>query len=276
MQLTPAEHDRLLIFTVAELARARRARGLRLNVPEATALVADAVCEAARDGARHAEAVRAGQRLLGPDDVLPGVADVVREVKVEALFEDGTRLVVVPDPVAGRVPGASGPGAIVPAADPEADRTTDADRAPARGAVTVEVRNTAPVPITVTSHFHFLEVNPRLAFDRAAAYGRHLDVPAGSTVRFPPGGVVTVQLVPIAGARVVVGMAGLVDGPLDAPGAREAALELLRETGFLDTGVAGTGSVSGPVGPASIDVPAADEAVGRMRALLRERPQVQQ
>ena len=98
MQLTPAEQDRLLIFTAAQLARSRRGRGLRLNVPETVAIVADTVCEAARDGARHADALAAGQQVLGPDDVLPGVADIVREVKVEAVFDDGTRLVVVPDP----------------------------------------------------------------------------------------------------------------------------------------------------------------------------------
>ena len=86
MQLTPSERDRLLLFTVAELARARRARGLRLNVPEATALIADSVAEAARDGKRHDEALVIGQSVLGPDDVLPGVADVLIDVKVEALF----------------------------------------------------------------------------------------------------------------------------------------------------------------------------------------------
>ena len=99
MKLTPSERDRLLIFTTAELARARRARGLRLNVPEATALIADAVCEAARDGARLRDAIVAGRAVLGPHDVLPGVAAIVGDVKVEAVFDDGTRLVVVTDPI---------------------------------------------------------------------------------------------------------------------------------------------------------------------------------
>ena len=92
MRLTPTERDRLLLFGAAELARARRARGLRLNVPEATALIADTVCEAARDGKRLAEAIEAARSVLGPDDVLPGVADVVTEVHVEAVFDDGSRL----------------------------------------------------------------------------------------------------------------------------------------------------------------------------------------
>ena len=93
MRLTPTDRDRLLLFTAAELARARRARGLRLNVPEATALIADTVCEAARDGARLMEAAALGASILTADDVLPGVPDIVREVKVEAVFDDGTFLV---------------------------------------------------------------------------------------------------------------------------------------------------------------------------------------
>ena len=111
MRLTPTERDRLLLFGAAELARARRARGLRLNVPEATALIADTVCEAARDGRRLAEAIEAARGVLGPDDVLPGVADVVTEVHVEAVFDDGSRLAVVSDPIGGAEPlGDDAPG----------------------------------------------------------------------------------------------------------------------------------------------------------------------
>ena len=103
MQLTPTERDRLLLFSAAELARRRRAAGVLLNVPEATALVADAVCEAARDGARHAEALAAGRAALGVAEVLVEVADIVTRVTVEAVFDDGTRLVVVEEPI-GPVP----------------------------------------------------------------------------------------------------------------------------------------------------------------------------
>ncbi|MGV9773399.1 urease subunit gamma [Streptosporangium sp. NPDC003464] len=232
MRLTPAERDRLLLFTAAGLARARKARGLRLNVPEATALIADTVCEAARDGARLAEAVEAGRGALGPDDVLPGVADVVTEVMVEAVFDDGTRLAVVSDPFGGGSLGGEAPGAVIGAAAPPAGEDPGAE------AVEVEVLNTATVPISVTSHFHFFEVNPRLRFDRGAAYGRRLAVPAGSTVRFDPGRGRTVRLVPIGGARVAIGFAGLVDGPLDAPGAFERAMEKARACGYLGSGPA--------------------------------------
>ncbi|MGW5653644.1 urease subunit gamma [Streptomyces humi] len=223
MRLTPTERDRLLLFGAAELARARRARGLRLNVPEATALIADTVCEAARDGRRLAEAVEAARAVLGPADVLPGVADVVTEVHVEAVFDDGSRLAVVTDPIGGGGLGEDAPGALLPGpdhADPEA-------------VVRLTVTNTAGVPVSVTSHFHFFEANPRLDFDRAAAYGLRLAVPAGSSVRFGPGESQEVGLLPIGGARVAIGFAGLVDGPLDAPGAREEALRRAAACGYL-------------------------------------------
>ncbi|MFA3876925.1 urease subunit gamma [Streptomyces sp. MMCC 100] len=223
MRLTPTERDRLLLFGAAELARARRARGLRLNVPEATALIADTVCEAARDGARLTEAIERARSVLGPDDVLPGVADVVTEVHVEAVFDDGSRLAVVSDPVGGGGLGADAPGALLPGrehAEPEA-------------ALRLPVTNTATVPVSVTSHFHFFEANPRLEFDRERAYGTRLAVPAGSSVRFGPGERVEVGLVPIGGARVAIGFAGLVDGPLDAPGAKEEALRRAAACGYL-------------------------------------------
>jgi urease subunit gamma/beta len=233
MRLTPQERDRLLIFTAAELARARRARGLRLNVPETIALVADAVIEAARDGRRLREAVQAGRSVLGPDDVLPGVADVVTEVSVEAVFDDGTRLAVVEDPVGGGHLGAAAPGALLLAEVATAD---DAAGGAGRGEVELTVTNTADVPVSVTSHWHFFEANPRLRFDRAAAFGRHLAVPAGLSVRFDPGVAVEVRLVPIGGKRVAIGFAGLVDGSLDEPGARDRALARARSCGYLGAG----------------------------------------
>ncbi|OAR22300.1 urease subunit gamma [Streptomyces sp. ERV7] len=236
MRLTPTERDRLLLFGAAELARARRARGLRLNVPEATALIADTVCEAARDGRRLAEAIAAARSVLGPDDVLPGVADVVTEVHVEAVFDDGSRLAVVPAPISDAAGlGRDAPGAVLPGPQgPEPEP-----------AVRLAVRNTAAVPVSVTSHFHFFEANPRLDFDRAAAYGMRLCVPAGSSVRFDPGGEGEVGLVPIGGARVAIGFAGLVDGPLDAPGAKEEALRRAAACGYLGVGEA-TSPEGGP------------------------------
>lgn len=228
MLLTPSERDRLLLFTAAELARARRARGLRLNAPEATALIADTVCEAARSGARLEDAVAAGRSVLGPDDVLPGVADIVDEVHVEAVFDDGSRLAVISDPI-GAAGDPDGPGAVL-AADRELPRRGDVTR--------VSVTNTATVPISVTSHIHFFEVNARLRFDRAAGYGRRPNLPAGATLRLDPGQTREIELVPVGGDRVVIGFAGLVDGPLDAPGAFDEAMRRAEACGYLTGGPA--------------------------------------
>ena len=245
MRLTPTDRDRLLIFTAAELARARRARGLRLNVPEATALIADTVCEAARDGRRVVEAAAAAASVLGPDDVLPGVVDIVSEVKVEAVFDDGTRMVVVRNPFGATATslGDDAPGAIL-VAPRSPEGSPDASGDPPPDVVTLTVVNTGDVPVSITSHFHFFEVNPRLRFDRAAAYGRRLAIAAGASLRFDPGAEVTAPLVPIGGARVAIGFAGLVDGPLDAPGAKQAALARAAAHGYLgaDTPEDGSGS----------------------------------
>jgi urease subunit gamma/beta len=198
---------------------------LLLNVPEAVALIADTVCEAARDGARLMEAAARGAAVLAEADVLPGVPDIVREVKVEAVFDDGTRMVVVRDPFGeGAGLGDEAPGAVIAAARESV--------APA-GLVHVMVTNTSEVPVSITSHFHFFEVNPRLSFDRAASYGMRLAIPAGAAQRFEPGVPTEAPLVPIGGARIAIGFAGLVDGPLDAPGAREGALARAAEQGYL-------------------------------------------
>jgi urease subunit gamma/beta len=265
VNLTPTEVDRLMLHLAASLARARRDRGLRLNVPEATAIIADAVAEAARDGRTHPEAVEVGRSILGPDDVLPGVADIVTQVHVEAVFDDGSRLVSVADPIGGGHLGESAPGALLPGIhrDDEGIHVGDATRS--SDTVSVTVVNESVVPISVSSHFHFFEVNPRLRFDRAAAYGRRLDVPAGSTVAFPPAVPVDVALVPIGGARVVVGFAGLVDGPLDAPDAKELAVARARACGFADSGA--PMDASGPGGADA--VAATEDPAGAVPALVR-------
>jgi urease subunit gamma/beta len=193
MRLTPFEEDRLLVFLAAELARRHRAAGLALNHPEAVALMADAMLEAARTGASYEGVEAAGREAVSPDEVLPGVRDLVDEVRVEVLMGDGTRLVVLVDPLgrgAPRDPG--GPGAIVadrPPADPTAGREHR----------TLEVRNGSRRVVMVSSHHAFHEVNARLVFDRAAAVGFRLDLPSGGTERWEPGETRTVTLVRFAG-----------------------------------------------------------------------------
>jgi urease subunit gamma len=99
MHLTPQERDKLLIFVAGEVARARKARGLKLNLPEATALISSAMQEMARDGKSVAEIMSAGTTILSKTDVMEGVADTITEIQIEATFPDGTKLVTVHNPI---------------------------------------------------------------------------------------------------------------------------------------------------------------------------------
>ena len=99
MNLTPREKDKLLIAMAAEVARRRRARGVKLNHPEAVALISDFVVEGARDGRSVAELMRDGAKVLARDDVMDGVADMIHDIQVEATFPDGTKLVTVHNPI---------------------------------------------------------------------------------------------------------------------------------------------------------------------------------
>lgn len=215
MPLTPGESDRLLLHLEASLAQRRRDRGLRLNVPEARALIADAVCEWARDGLTWLQTRDRAQSLLTPADVLPGVVDALPEVRVEARFDDGTRLVVVKDPF-----GPSAPVAAEPSDEPATAELT--------------IWNEASTAIGLTSHIHLAEVNPRLRLDRSAAFGMRAAIPTGETVWLAAGAKHQLPVRPIAGDRIVVGNTGLVDGALDDPEVRRRALQALRDCGYLD------------------------------------------
>ncbi|MEW6477940.1 MAG: urease subunit gamma [Pseudomonadota bacterium] len=100
MELTPREKDKLLIFTAALLAERRKARGLKLNYPEAVALISAAVMEGARDGKTVAQLMSEGRSVLGRDDVMEGVPEMIPDIQVEATFPDGTKLVTVHTPIA--------------------------------------------------------------------------------------------------------------------------------------------------------------------------------
>ncbi len=208
MELTPREKDKLLLFTAALLAERRKARGLKLNYPEAVAYISAEILEGARDGRSVAELMDYGRTLLTGDDVMEGVAEMIPEVQVEATFPDGTKLVTVHDPI---LPGASAssltPGELI---------TLDGERElnAGRDKVTLSVANTGDRPIQVGSHYHFAETNPALEFDRDLALGYRLDIAAGTAVRFEPGQTREVTLVAFAGERKVYGFNGAVNGPL--------------------------------------------------------------
>jgi urease subunit gamma/beta len=193
MRLTAWEEERLLIFSAAELARRHRDRGVPLNHPEAVALICDAILEAARGGASYAEAEAAGRDAVARGELMPGVAELVDEVRVEALFGDGARLIVLVNPLANAETATEAPGAIRSeraAADPTAGLEK----------LTLAVRNDSARVVRVSSHYPFERVNPRLAFDRAAAVGFRLDLAAGDTERWAPGETREVRLVRYAAA----------------------------------------------------------------------------
>jgi urease subunit gamma len=101
MHLSPQERDKLLIYMAGEVAKTRKARGLKLNCPEATALISAALLEMARDGKSVAEIMSAGRMILKESDVMEGVAQMITEIQIEATFPDGTKLVTVHDPIMG-------------------------------------------------------------------------------------------------------------------------------------------------------------------------------
>src|SRR4051794_2837178 len=155
MHLSPKETDRLLLFLAAELARRRREAGLRLNYPEARALIADEICEGARRGQSVFELMDLGGRILTTDDVMPGVAELIDVLQVEPMFEDGQKLVTVHQPIR---PGVEAPAdGVVPGELRAADG--DIELNAGRRQVTLVVRNTGDRPVQIGSHFHFFEVN---------------------------------------------------------------------------------------------------------------------
>jgi urease subunit gamma/beta len=228
MNLTPTEMERLTLFGAAELARRYRSQGIRLSHPEAVALIADEVMTAARRGLAYADVVALGGGLLTTDDVEPGVASMVPFVAVEPTFAEGTKLVVVFDPIRPGHEDTAGtpiPGEII---TPEGDIELNAGRVRA----TLTVTNTADRAIQVRSHAHFFEVNRALAFDRARAFGMRLDRPSGTGMRFDPGVAVEVDLVAYGGTGEVHGFGDLTNGNVADAGVRTRAIELARERGY--------------------------------------------
>jgi urease subunit gamma/beta len=197
MNLTPREKDKLLIAMAAMVARRRLERGVKLNHPEAVALITDFVVEGARDGRSVAELMETGAHVVSADQVMDGIASMIHDIQVEATFPDGTKLVTVHHPIRGaddkQIPGEvmAEPGEIVMNVG--------------RETLTLDVSNSGDRPIQVGSHYHFFETNPALKFDRGQARGYRLDIPAGTAIRFEPGQSRSVRLIAIAGKREVYG-----------------------------------------------------------------------
>jgi urease subunit gamma/beta len=228
MLLTPTEMERLTIFSAAELARRRRTKGLKLNHPEAVAIITDEILEGAREGRSVADLMSFGSTILTTRDVMPGVASMLPILQVEGVFPDGTKLVTVHEPIrpeAGAAADRLEPGAIL-AAEGEIELSAGRKRA------TIDVINTGDRPVQIGSHYHFFEVNKALDFDRAAAFGMRLDIPAGTAVRFEPGQRKNVTLVGFGGRRELSGLNALTNGPATDNSVRDTALRRAREAGF--------------------------------------------
>lgn len=249
MHLAPHEVDKLTLISAGLLAQRRLARGLRLSYPEAVALIATVLLELIRDGHHSVvELMEIGTKLLGRREVLPGVPDMVGEVHVEGTFPDGTKLVAVREPItaeAGDLKLALH-GSLLPIPDTALfasmeDETAGAIVAPegsielnkGRPTTAISVSNTDARPIQVGSHFHFVEANPRLKFDRDKAYGKRLDIPAGTAIRFEPGETKTVTLVEIAGNKVIRGGNRLADGAVGS-GNKAGTLARVKSRGFAN------------------------------------------
>ena len=219
MHLSPHEQERLLVHVAAQVAHQRRARGHRLNHPEAVATLTAWVFEAARDGRSVADIMAAGREVLTADDVMDGVAHLIDELQVEATFPDGTKLVTLHQPIQPGDAPASGDGApgVVPGEVLVADEPVVLFAG--RSLTELHVVNDGDRPVQVGSHFHFAEANDALRFDREVATGRRLAVPAGTSVRFEPGVPTTVLLVDLAGDRIAAGFQGAFGGTVTPGGA---------------------------------------------------------
>jgi urease subunit gamma/beta len=264
MHLSPRELDKLTLHQAGSLAQKRLARGVKLNHPEAVALIATVLLEFIRDGKSVAELMNLGRKLLGRNQVMSGVPEMIYDVQVEGTFPDGSKLVTVHHPIASAdgdlrlalhgsflpVPelavfqtttlnepplplGGEGRGEGAAFAIPGACEIKDGEIELNAGRATAEipVTNLGDRPIQVGSHYHFIETNSALQFDRAKAYGMRLDIPAGTAVRFEPGETKTVKLVAIAGKQVIRGGNNLASGKVSAAG-KKAALKRVKAKGF--------------------------------------------
>ncbi|GAB7355148.1 hypothetical protein MBLNU459_g5719t1 [Dothideomycetes sp. NU459] len=258
MHLVPKELDKLVISQLGQLAQRRLARGVKLNHIEATALIANNLQELVRDGGHSvADLMSLGKTMLGRRHVLPSVVDSLAELQIEGTFPSGTYLVTVHNPIssddgdleralygsflpipdkekfslaaAEEYEPEKQPGAVVPVKEGRIVLNKDAKR------IQLKVVSKGDRPIQVGSHYHFIETNPHLDFDRVRAHGYRLDIPAGTSVRFEPGDTKTVNLVQIGGNQVIKGGNGLATGSIHDESIAESIVHQLQKSGFHHT-----------------------------------------
>ncbi|XP_070560375.1 urease subunit alpha-like isoform X2 [Ptychodera flava] len=263
MKLSPKEVEGLLVHQAGFLAQKRLARGLRLNYTETVALIACQLQELIREGNYSVgQLMSMGRQMLGRRQVLPGVSEMIHEVQVEGTFPDGTKLVTVHDPIGDSENGdlklalygsflpepelskfqdedvtVTGSSVDADDADIIPGRVLPADDEPieinvGRATKTIQVTSVCDRPIQIGSHYHFIESNRYLEFDREASYGMRLNIAAGTAIRFEPGETKNVNLVSIGGKRVIRGGNGVCDGPVNDVNCK-MALKRLKQQNFL-------------------------------------------
>jgi urease len=254
LHLSPREIDHLQLHQAGRLAQYRLARGVRLNHPEAIALIAMQMMEHIRDG-KHSVAtlMELGQSLLGRRQVMAGLASQIGQVQVESCFPDGTKLLTVHAPISrehGDLEAALAgsflpvpsvdlfpastedderiiPGLVIVKDDDDDDNSSKIVLNAGRKLIELTVTNRGDRPIQVGSHYAFVETNKALEFDRYAAIGMRLNVPSGASVRFEPGESKQVTMVEIGGTQSVV-----MGNRLSNTGDADAILSRVLERGF--------------------------------------------
>ncbi|QKF80547.1 urease subunit beta [Halarcobacter ebronensis] len=219
MFLTNREQEKLMIYTASKLAIERKERGLKLNYPEAVAIISSYILEGARDGKSVAQLMVEATKVLKADDVLPGVASMMHMVQTEATFDDGTKLVTVHNPIPETKTDVTPGEYFIDEGEIELNANLEV--------TSLEVENIGDRPIQVGSHYHFFETNAFLEFDRQKAYGQRLNIPSGTSVRFEPGSKKAIELVPFQGKRYIAGFNGLVNGYLDEKATKKNAMKNL-------------------------------------------------
>ncbi|WP_428024628.1 urease subunit gamma [Arcobacter sp.] len=222
MFLTNREQEKLMLYTASKLAHERKNRGLKLNFPEATAIISAYIIEGARDGKSVAELMVDATKILTEDDVMDGIASMMHMVQVEATFDDGTKLVTVHNPITTSKKVDIEPGEYFISSG---EITLNENKQ----ITTLQVENRGDRPVQIGSHYHFFEVNKELDFDRKEAYGKRLDIPAGTSVRFEPGSVKEINLIEFSGKRYMSGFNGLVEGFLDDVSTKQNAMKNLEK-----------------------------------------------
>ena len=243
MHLAPREIEKLMLHNAGVLAQKRLARGLRLNYPECVSLIATQLLEFIREGRSVSELMDLGRQFLGRMQVMAGVAEMIAEVQVEGTFPDGTKLVTVHNPIAAEHGDLELAlyGSFLPVPNIRLFSQVEEEEPPigallpgegelilndGRETVSLEITNTGDRPIQVGSHYHFIETNAALKFDRSLSYGKRMDIPAGTAVRFEPGDTKTVSLVAISGNQVIRGGNSIATGAVSELSQQRAEQEV--------------------------------------------------